>query len=81
LPYTFSVTMWGYKSDRESRRRNREELFELMLEFREDLMADFVFDEDKQLFRTPDGRPVLSRYFIDTDLIFGEENRVLRGFY
>ena len=33
-----------------------------MLEFQEDLMADFVFDDDKQLFRTPDGRPVLSRY-------------------
>jgi hypothetical protein len=44
-------------------------------------MTDFVFDEDKQLFRTPDGRLVLSRYFIDTDLLFGEENRVPRGFY
>ena len=52
-----------------------------MLEFQEDLMADFVFDDDKQLFRTPDGRPVLSRYFIDTDLLFGEENRVPPGFY
>ncbi len=73
--------MWGYKPDRESRRRSREKFFELMLEFQEDLMADFVFDDDKQLFRTPDGRPVLSRYFIDTDLLFGEENRVPRGFY
>ena len=52
-----------------------------MLEFQEDLVADFVFDDDKQLFRTPDGRPVLSRYFIDTDLLFGEENRVPPGFY
>jgi hypothetical protein len=47
--------MWGQKPGRESKRRNREEFFELMLEFREDLMANFVFDEDKQLFRTPDG--------------------------
>ena len=54
--------MWGQKPDMESRRRSREEFFELMLEFQEDLMADFVFDEDRQLFKTPDGRPVLSRY-------------------
>ena len=82
LPYTSLVTRWGRKPDRETKRRNREEFFELMLEFREDLMDhDFVFDEDKQLFRTQDGRPVLSRYFVDTDLLFGEENQVPPGFY
>lgn len=44
----------------------------MMLEVREDLMEpEFVFDEERQLFLTRDGRPVLSRYFIDTDLLFG----------
>ena len=54
----------------------------MMLEVHEELMEpEFVFDEERQLFFTRDGRPVLSRYFIDTDLLFGGEGQVPPGYY
>jgi hypothetical protein len=71
---------WGEKPDKETRRENRQKIFEMILEVREELMEpEFVFDEERQLFLTRDGRTVLSRYFIDTDLLFGGEGQVSPG--
>ena len=84
---TYTVT-FGRKSAPQERRRQRERHFEMMLEdYREfqetgtwHLMSGFVFDEEHQLFRTPDGRPVMSRHFVDADLLFGED-KVPPGYY
>jgi hypothetical protein len=73
---------WGEKPDKETRRENRQKIFEMILEVREELMKpEFVFDEERQLFLTRDGRTVLSRDFIDTDLLFGGEGQVPPGYY
>ena len=85
-PFPYNLLMakrnWGEKPDKETRRENRERIFEMMLEVREELMEpEFVFDEERQLFLTRDGRLVLSRYFIDTDILFGGEGQVPPGYY
>ena len=83
VPYTWSVFRRGRKPSRKEKRRDRERLFSMMLDLRDDdfLCGDLVFDEERQLFRTRDGRPVLSRHFVDTDLLFGKENQVSPGYY
>ena len=79
---------FGRKTTREERRHQREQFFEMMLEdYRESqergawhLMSGLVFDEERQVFRMPDGRPVMSRHFVDADLLFGED-KVPPGYY
>ena len=79
---------FGRKPTPQQRRRQRQQFFEMMLEdYRQSqetgiwhLMSGFIFDEERQTFRTPDGRPVMSRHFLDTGLLFGED-KVPPGYY
>ena len=72
---------FGRKPTRKEKRRQRERFFEMLQEdYRESqesgtwhLMSGFVLDEVHELFRTPDGRAVMSQHFMDTDLLFGED--------
>ena len=42
-------------------------VFEMML--REEGISDFVYDEEKDLFRFPDGRFAFSRQYADVELL------------
>jgi hypothetical protein len=44
----------------ELRRRQAKALYETEMSFREEGLSDFVYDEDKDLFRFKDGRGSLS---------------------
>jgi hypothetical protein len=56
--------VWGV-SDKEKRRRTAEALYELETEFREDgwNTEEFVYDEEHDLYRFPDGEFAFSREY------------------
>ena len=52
-------------SDRERRRRRSLALYEFEMALREEGLSDFVYDEENDLFRFPDGRFAFSREWSD----------------
>jgi hypothetical protein len=61
--------MRRFGSDRERRRRRANALYEFEMVLREEGISDFVYDEEKDLFRFPDGRFAFSRKWADVDLL------------
>jgi len=61
--------MRGFGSARERRRRRSLALYEFERALREEGLSDFVYDEDKDLFRFPDGRFAFSREWSDVKLL------------
>ncbi len=60
--------MRRFGSDQERRRRaNALYVFEMML--REEGISDFVYDEEQDLFRFPNGKFAFSREWADIDLL------------
>jgi hypothetical protein len=53
--------MRRFGSDRERRRRRANALYEFEMVLREEGISDFVYDEEKDLFQSPDGRFAFSR--------------------
>jgi hypothetical protein len=53
----------------ELRRRQAEALYEIEMLFREEGLSSFVYDEEKDLFRFPDGRFAFSRTHADLKLL------------
>ena len=51
------------------RRRAAESLYELEMLLREEGLSDFVYDEENDLFRFPDGRFAFSREWSDVKLL------------
>jgi len=57
-------------SDRARRRRQAEGLYELEIALREEGDSDFIYDEERDLFRFPeDGRFAFSREWADKRLL------------
>ncbi len=56
-------------SDRERRRRRSLALYEFEMALREEGLSDFVYDEENDLFRFPDGRFAFSRVWSDVKLL------------
>jgi hypothetical protein len=56
-------------SDRERRRRRANALYEFEMALREEGISDLVYDEEKDLFRFPDGRFAFSREWADVALL------------
>jgi len=61
--------MRGFGSDRERRRRRSLALYEFEMALREEGLSEFVYDEEKDLFRFPDGRFAFSRDWSDVKLL------------
>jgi len=53
----------------ELQRRQAQALYEIEMLFREEGVSDFVYDEEKDLFRFPDGRFAFSRTHADLKLL------------
>jgi hypothetical protein len=53
--------MRRFGSDRERHRRRANALYEFEMVLREEGISDFVYDEEKDLFQSPDGRFAFSR--------------------
>jgi hypothetical protein len=53
----------------ELRRRQANALYEIEMLFREEGLSDFVYDEENDLFRFPDGRFAFSRTHADLKLL------------
>jgi hypothetical protein len=58
-----------FGSDRERRRRRSLALYEFERALREEGLSDFVYDEENDLFRFPDGRFAFSREWSDVKLL------------
>ena len=58
-----------FGSDRERRRRRSKMLYEFEMALREEGISDFVYDEEQDLFRFPDGRFAFSREWADVMLL------------
>ena len=58
-----------FGSDQERRRRRSKMLYEFEMALREEGLSDFVYDEDQDLFRFPDGRFAFSREWSDVKLL------------
>ena len=56
-------------SDRERRRRRSLALYEFEMALREEGVSDFLYDEEHDLFRFPDGRFAFSREWSDVKLL------------
>jgi hypothetical protein len=56
-------------SDRERRRRRSLALYEFEMALREEGFSDFLYDEENDLFRFPDGRFAFSREWSDVKLL------------
>jgi hypothetical protein len=61
--------MRKFGSDRERRRRRSLALYEFEMALREEGLSDFVYDEENDLFRFPDGRFAFSREWSDVKLL------------
>ena len=61
--------MRRFGSDRERRHRRANALYEFEMLLLEEGISDFVYDEEKDLFRFPDGRFAFSREWADVDLL------------
>jgi hypothetical protein len=53
----------------EFRRRQARALYEIEMFFREEGLSSFIYDEEKDLFRFPDGRFAFSRTHADLKLL------------
>jgi hypothetical protein len=53
----------------ELRRRKAKALYEVEMFFREVGLSDFIYDEEKDLFRFPDGRFAFSRTHADLEFL------------
>ena len=62
-------TMRRFGSDQERRRRRANALYEFEMVLREEGISDFVYDEEKDLFRFPDGSFAFSRQYADVELL------------
>ena len=51
------------------RRRHAEALYLIEMTMREEGLSQFVYDEEKDLFRFPDGRFAFSRQYADIQLL------------
>ena len=58
-----------FGSARERRRRRSLALYEFEMALREEGLSDFVYDEENDLFRFPDGRFAFSREWSDVKLL------------
>ena len=58
-----------FGSGRERSRRRSLVLYEFETALREEGLSDFVFDEENDLFRFPDGRFAFSREWSDVKLL------------
>ena len=58
-----------FGSDRERRRRRSLALYEFEMALREEGLSDFVYDEENDLLRFPDGRFAFSKEWADVDLL------------
>ncbi len=56
-------------SDRERSRRRSLALYAFEMALREEGLSDFVYDEENDLFRFPDGRFAFSREWSDVKLL------------
>ena len=63
------MAMRRFGSDQERRRRRANALYVFEMVLREEGISDFVYDEEKDLFRFPDGRFAFSREWADIDLL------------
>jgi hypothetical protein len=61
--------MRRFGSDRERRRGRANALYVFEMLLREEGISDFVYDEEKDLFRFPDGRFAFSKEWADVDLL------------
>ena len=61
--------MRRFGSDQERRRRRANALYVFEMMLREEGISDFVYDEEKDLFRFPDSRFAFSREWADIDLL------------
>ena len=61
--------MRRFGSDQERRRRPANALYVFGMMLREEGISDFVYDEEKDLFRFPDSRFAFSREWADIDLL------------
>jgi len=61
--------MRRFGSDQERRRRRANALYVFQMLLREERISDFVYDEDKDLFRFPDSKFAFSREWADVDLL------------
>ena len=61
--------MRRFGSDQERRRRRANALYVFEMMLREEGFSDFVYDEEKDLFRFSDGRFAFSREWADVDLL------------
>ena len=69
--------MGKFGSNREQRLRRSRGLYEFEMVLREEGISDFVYDEEQDLFRFPDGKFAISREWTDEKLLeergyFGE---------
>src|SRR5215213_3328294 len=62
-----AMRRFGGDQERRRRRANALYVFEMML--REEGLSDFVYDEEKDLFRFPDGKFAFSREWADIELL------------
>ena len=58
-----------FGSDRERRRRRSLAFYEFEMALREEGLSDFVYDEENDLLRFPDGRFAFSREGSDVKLL------------
>jgi hypothetical protein len=58
-----------FGSDQERRRRRPKMLYEFEMALREEGLSDFVYDEEEDLSRFPDGRFAFSREWSDVRLL------------
>ena len=61
--------MRRFGSYQQRRRRRANALYEFEMLLREEGISDFVYDEEKDLFRFPDGRFAFSRQYADVELL------------
>jgi len=61
--------MRKFGSDRERRRRRAHALYEFEKALHEEGLSDFVYDEEQDLFRFPDGKFAFSRERADVRLL------------
>jgi hypothetical protein len=75
------MSQWSAVKSPEARRTTFEEytFTEVGREFMR--MQSLHFDERRQLWRTSDGGPVVSRHFLDRRLIFGRRNELPAGYF
>ncbi len=70
-----SSQQWPESSGRLHRRTEAEALYRFEMILREVGYSDFVYDEEEDLFRFPDGRFAFSRHHANTKLLLERDHR------